>query len=172
MLRHRFRIPMYKDSERMRGERMLAPPVGLQPLPGWARGPLSVPSRPGTPVYKLQVRTTAPTSRLGAAPRLSCVPAAPAPTSRLGVAPGPPQLRLPPPGPGQLRGRRMSPGPQHSPSGSRQLRSCHVSRSTGSTGCKQNKQISYGDPPIMISIRVCARVSSKSLHDKGCSAHS
>jgi hypothetical protein len=42
-LHHRFGIPMYKDLERLRGERMLGPPVGSQPLPGWARGPLLVP---------------------------------------------------------------------------------------------------------------------------------
>jgi hypothetical protein len=35
-----------------------------------------------------------------------------------------------------------------------------------------NKQISPGDPAIMISIGECARVSSKTLRDKGCPAHS
>jgi hypothetical protein len=34
------------------------------------------------------------------------------------------------------------------------------------------KQISSGDPAIMISIRVRARVSSKALCDKACSARS
>jgi hypothetical protein len=32
------------------------------------------------------------------------------------------------------------------------------------------KQISPGDPTIMISTGVCAHISSKILHDKGCSA--
>jgi hypothetical protein len=31
--------------------------MGLQPLPRWARGPLSVPCKPGTPTYKLQIET-------------------------------------------------------------------------------------------------------------------
>jgi hypothetical protein len=45
-------------SEEMHGEkRMLAPPAGSQLLPRWARGPLSVPCRMGTPAYKLQVKT-------------------------------------------------------------------------------------------------------------------
>jgi hypothetical protein len=35
----------------------LAPTVGSQPLPRWARGPLSIPYRLGTPTYKLQVKT-------------------------------------------------------------------------------------------------------------------
>jgi hypothetical protein len=42
-LHHRFGIPTHKDSERLRGERMLAPPVGSHPLPRWARRPLSIP---------------------------------------------------------------------------------------------------------------------------------
>jgi hypothetical protein len=36
---------------------MLAPPAGSQPPPRWARGPLSVPCRSGTPAYRLQVKT-------------------------------------------------------------------------------------------------------------------
>jgi hypothetical protein len=42
-LHHRFKIPAHKDSESLRGERMLAPPAGSHPLPRWARRPLSVP---------------------------------------------------------------------------------------------------------------------------------
>jgi hypothetical protein len=34
----------------------LAPPTGLQPLSRWIRGPLSVPYKPGTRTYKLQVK--------------------------------------------------------------------------------------------------------------------
>jgi hypothetical protein len=34
------------------------------------------------------------------------------------------------------------------------------------------KQISPGDPAIMISIEACACISSKALHDKGCSTRS
>jgi hypothetical protein len=35
----------------------LASPVGSNPLPSWARGPVSVPYRSGTPTYKLQIKT-------------------------------------------------------------------------------------------------------------------
>jgi hypothetical protein len=38
VLHHCFGIPTHKDSERLCGERMLAPPAGSQPLLGWARG--------------------------------------------------------------------------------------------------------------------------------------
>jgi hypothetical protein len=52
--------------------------------------------------------------------------------------------------------------------------------SSGATTCPEDglcrlqaiKQISSGDLPIMISIGVHARVPSKALHDKGCSARS
>jgi hypothetical protein len=30
----------------------LAPSAGLLPLPRWVQGPLSVPYKPGTPIYK------------------------------------------------------------------------------------------------------------------------
>jgi hypothetical protein len=36
------------------GKKILATPAGLAPLLRWARGPLPVPYRPGTPAYKLQ----------------------------------------------------------------------------------------------------------------------
>jgi hypothetical protein len=94
VLHRLFRIPTYKDSERLHRERMLAPPAGSQPLPGWARGPLSVPLGLGTPAYKHQVKTTAPASRLGVAPGLARVPAAPAPASRLRAALGPPHAPM------------------------------------------------------------------------------
>jgi hypothetical protein len=35
----------------------LAPPVGSQPLPRWAWGPLSIPCKSGTPTYKFQIKT-------------------------------------------------------------------------------------------------------------------
>jgi hypothetical protein len=53
----RFAIPRYKVPIRSTGKEMLAPPAGSLPLPRWARGPLSVPCRPGTPAYKFQVKT-------------------------------------------------------------------------------------------------------------------
>jgi hypothetical protein len=42
--------------------------------------------------------------------------------------------------------------------------------SPGLCGLQANKQISPGDPTIMISIGVGTRLSSKVLRDKGCSA--
>jgi hypothetical protein len=74
------------------------------------------------------------------------------------------------------------------PRGSSGAAMCHLGSSThlltqgssGATTCPEdglcrlqaNKQISPGDPTIMISIGACARVSSKTLRDKGCSARS
>jgi hypothetical protein len=54
----------------------LAPPVGSQPLPGRARGPLSVPYRLSTPTYRLQAKTNSKTCshmlpRATAAPELA-----------------------------------------------------------------------------------------------------
>jgi hypothetical protein len=40
---------------------MLAPHASSQPLLRWDHGPLSVPYRPGTPAYKLQVKTVGKT---------------------------------------------------------------------------------------------------------------
>jgi hypothetical protein len=48
----RFAIPRYKVPKSSAGKEMLAPPVGSLPLLRWARVPLSVPCRPGTPAYK------------------------------------------------------------------------------------------------------------------------
>jgi hypothetical protein len=59
--------------------------------------------------------------------------------------------------------------------GSSRAAMCHLGSSTHLLGqgefCKlqANKQISLGNPSIMISIGAHARVSSKTLHDKGCS---
>jgi hypothetical protein len=41
----------------MRGGEIVAPPVGSLPLPRWARGPLSLSYRPGTPAYRLMSKT-------------------------------------------------------------------------------------------------------------------
>jgi hypothetical protein len=70
--------------------------------------------------------------------------------------------------------------------GSSGATTCHLGSSThlltqdnsGAATCSEDglcrlqviKQISHGDPAIMISIGSRARVSSKALHDKGCSA--
>jgi hypothetical protein len=53
----RFAIPRYKVPKSSAGKEMLAPPAGSLHLLRWARGPLSVPCRPGTPAYKFQVKT-------------------------------------------------------------------------------------------------------------------
>jgi hypothetical protein len=42
----------------------------------------------------------------------------------------------------------------------------------GLFGLQANKQISPDDPTIMISIGAGTPISSKALHDKGCSARS
>jgi hypothetical protein len=47
-------VKKFKTTER--GTKDMAPLVGSQPLPRWARGPLLAPYRPGTPTYKLQVK--------------------------------------------------------------------------------------------------------------------
>jgi hypothetical protein len=83
--------------------------------------------------------------------------------SWLGAALGPPHA----PWLGQLRGRHVSFGLQHPPSGAGHLRSCHVS--PGLCGLQANKQISSGNPTIMISIWTGTPISSKALRDNVCS---
>jgi hypothetical protein len=99
--------------------------------------------------------------------------------SRLGAAPGPPRAPAAgdsteaatcPRGSGQLRGCHVSLGLQHPPSGVGQLRSCHMS--PGLCGLQANKQISHGDPAIIISIGAGTPIPSKALRGKGCSARS
>jgi hypothetical protein len=76
-----------------RGAEELTQPAGSQPLPRWAQDPLSIPYRPGTPTYKLQVKT-----RSGACTH--------APPHAL-------QHRIQPPSQGALRGCLMSSGSDH-----------------------------------------------------------
>jgi hypothetical protein len=97
-------------------------------------------------------------SRLRAAPRL---PRAPVAGDSTGAATCPRGSR-------QLRGRHVSLGLQHPPSGAGQLRSCHVSPRL--FWLQANKQISPSDPAIMISIGAGMPISSKAIRDKGCSA--
>jgi hypothetical protein len=99
-------------------------------------------------------------SQLRTAPGL---PRAPAAEDSTGAA-------MCPHGSGQLQGRHMSLGLQHPPSGAGQLQTCHMS--PGFCGLQANKQISPGDPAIMISIGANTPMSSKALCDKGCSARS
>jgi hypothetical protein len=103
---------------------MFAPPVGSQPLPRWAQGPLLVPYRPGTLAYKLQVQDkeqdvlphfpqlwTLPPAREGYG-ATTCF-AALDPASLLGRAltlPRLPQLRTLPPRSGGLRCCHVSHG--------------------------------------------------------------
>jgi hypothetical protein len=111
------------------GKEMLAPPMGSQPLPRWARGTLSVPYRPGTPTYRLR-----PDKGQGMCPCATMCPAAPKLTSLLregsGIAMCPKALnpaspsRKPPALSLVLRLRN----PPHHPGG---LRCCHVSLCTG-----------------------------------------
>jgi hypothetical protein len=51
-----FETTKYKFQMSSAGRKMLTPPGGSQPPLRWARGPLSVPYRSGTPTYKLKVR--------------------------------------------------------------------------------------------------------------------
>jgi hypothetical protein len=134
---------------------MLAPPAGSHPLPGWAEGHCRYPEDrvPPRTSSKLRQRTrracvptcpeaSVPASRLGATPGPPRVPTAPVPASRLGAAtcprgsgsrlgaaPRPPRA---PAAPASASRLRAAPGPshelQHPPSGSGQLRRCHVSR--------------------------------------------
>jgi hypothetical protein len=96
--------------------------------------------------------------------------------SRLGAALGPPRAPTAgdstgaatcPCGSGQLRGRHVALGLQHPPSSARQLQSCHMS--PGFCGLQANKQISPGNPTVMISIGAVTPISSKALRHKGCS---
>jgi hypothetical protein len=49
-------LPSEKFQVTGRDTKKLAPPTGSQPPLRWARGPLSVPYKPGTPAYRLQVK--------------------------------------------------------------------------------------------------------------------
>jgi hypothetical protein len=66
-------------SEKPCGEKMLVPPAGSLPLQRWARRPLSVCSRPGTPAYMLQAKTKGKVCIHG----LPCANMVPEPTSML-----------------------------------------------------------------------------------------
>jgi hypothetical protein len=162
-----FGIPTYKDSERLRGERMLAPPVGSQPLPGWAcwypedRVPLrtSIKSRQRLPPPGWgQLWGCHVSPRLWLPARGSCG----AVTCPRGSG-----SRLPARGSSGDATCRLGSSTHHLAHGS-----------SGSTMCPEdrfcrpqaNKQISPGDQAIMISIRACTHVSSKTLCDKVCSA--
>jgi hypothetical protein len=99
-----------------------------------------------------------------------------------------PRLWLPPPGSWQLRGRHVPPWLWLPTRGSSGAATCHLGSSThhlahgsseaatcpedGFYKLQANKQISPGDLAIMISIGARARVSSKTLHDKGCPVRS
>jgi hypothetical protein len=87
-------------------------------------------------------------------------PRGPGSRSRLGAAPGPPRVPA----------ARDSTGSATCPRGLGQLQGHHVP--PGLCGLQANKQISSGDPAIMISIGAGTPVSFKALHDKGCSARS
>jgi hypothetical protein len=110
-----------QSSKKQRGKRDVGPTTGSPPLLRWARGPLSVPCRPGTPAYKFQVKTKGETHVInlsmnrtarGSSGVAAC-PVAPAPTAQPGAALGSPRvlrLQLPLPGLGQLRGHHVSCG--------------------------------------------------------------
>jgi hypothetical protein len=141
--------------------------------PGATVGTLSI----GYPAYKLQVKTMAP-----------------ALASRPGVCSG---TATYPHGYGPCLPARGSSGAAMCPRGSSGrppargssgVTACHLGSNThllaqdssGGTTCLEEglcmlqaiKQISLGDPAIMITIGARAHISSKALHDKGCFARS
>jgi hypothetical protein len=138
----------------------LATPAGSLPLLRWARGPLSVPCKLGTPTYKLQVKTRSgscihappPNSTRPYLPAkvgsyvVTC-PVAPDPTSLLGRALAFPRvswLRT-------LPSRRALVPPcvprhQTPPPCSGGLRRCHVSRSSLWAANLKNKESLPGIP--------------------------
>jgi hypothetical protein len=149
----------HKDSERLCGERMLAPPTSSQPLPGGSGATVGT-LRTGYP--RIQALSQDNGSRLptkGSSEATMC-PRGSGSRSRLGAAPGLPCA----PAAGD------STGVATCPRGSRHLWGRHVS--PGLYGLQANKQISPGDPTIMISIGAGTRISSNALRYKGCSARS
>jgi hypothetical protein len=52
-----------QSSKKQRGKRDVGPTAGSLPLPRWARVPLSVPCRSGTPAYKFQDKTKGETCK-------------------------------------------------------------------------------------------------------------
>jgi hypothetical protein len=157
----------------------VSPRLGL-PLP--ARGSFGAATCP---------RGSGSRSRLRAAPGPPRVPTAQAPvpgSGQLWGRPHVPAARAPAPSLGQLRGRHVSPrlglpflargssGDATYPHGSgfpsRLGAALGLPRVPGLCGLQASKQISSGDPAIMISIGAGALVSSKALRDKGCSTRS
>jgi hypothetical protein len=67
--RYKYRIAAW-------GDEIVAPPVGSLPLPKWARGPLSLSCRPGTPAYKHETKMKSMTCyhMLPRVPRLRTLP--------------------------------------------------------------------------------------------------
>jgi hypothetical protein len=125
-------LPLQLPSEKFkvigRSAKKLAPPTGSQPLPRWAQGPLSIPYRPDTSVYKLQIKTrsmacihvlpsvlqlrTSPPVEVGSGTAMC--PVAPDLASLLRRAPAPPHVPWPgilPPCRGGLQRCHMSHGP-------------------------------------------------------------
>jgi hypothetical protein len=139
VLHHRFGIPTQRFRKAARGKNV-GPTRGfatsLEVGPGATVGTL----RTGYP--RVQALSQGNGSRLpakGSSEAVRC-PCGSGSRSRLGAAPGPPRAPAArdstgattcPSGSRQLRGRHVSLGLQHSPSGAGQLRSCHCHVSPG-----------------------------------------
>jgi hypothetical protein len=174
VMHRRFEIPTYKDSEKLRGERMLAPPTGSQPLPGGPGGYCRYPEDWVPPRTSIKSRKWLPPSGWG----------------QLQGCHVSQRLWLPPSGSGQLWGHHVprSSGSSLLARGSSETTTWHLGSSThhrahGSSGgatcpedgfCRpqENKQIPPFNQAIMISIGARTHVSSKMLRDKGCPARS
>jgi hypothetical protein len=136
---------------------------------------LSVPWGPGTPAYKHQVKTTAPASQVGGTsgaatcPRGSDSRLTARGSSGATTCPCGSISRLLAWGSSGAATWHLGSNTHHLAHGSSRAATCPED---GFCRPQANKQIPPGDQAIMISIRACTRVSSKTLRDKGCSARS
>jgi hypothetical protein len=177
VLHYRFRIPMYKTQKGCTGK-------GCWPTHGFAASPGV---GPGATVDTLigYHRVQASSQDNGSGSRLPAGGSSGTTTCPHGSSSG---SRLPTRGSSGATTCPRGSGARPPARGSSGAAACHLSSSThllaqGSSGaavCPEEglcrlqaiKQISPGDPAIMISIGACARISSKALRDKGCSTRS
>jgi hypothetical protein len=90
VLHHRFRIPTHRDSKMLRGERMLAPPTGSQPLPGWAERATVSTLRTGYPHVQASSQDNGSHLLAEGSSEAAMCPCGSGSNPWLGAAPGPP----------------------------------------------------------------------------------